>query len=165
MRWRVWSLFVFSYLASGGTGLATTSQRLSLAQLANEADLVIRGQVQEMKSQESSDRSAITTTVVISVEEQWKGPKRSTLSLKQPGGSVGGITQRVTGLPQFSLGEEVILFLEKQEDGHYVTAGSRQGKFIIKTDSRTGKRMVEDLTGKRQEEESFVRRVREIVGH
>lgn len=164
MRQRVWSLFILSYLVSGGTGLATTSQRLSLEQLAKEGDLVIRGHVQEMKGQEPSDRSAITTTVVISVEEQWKGPKVSTVTLKQPGGTAGEITQRVMGVPQFSVGEELILFVKKQKDGHYVTVGGQQGKFTIKTEPQTGKKVVEDLTGTRQEEESFVRRVREIVG-
>ena len=165
MVWRVWSLFILFYLACGGTGLATTSQRLSLEQLAKEADLVIRGHVQEMKSQESGDRSAITTTVVISVEEQWKGPKASTVTLKQPGGTAGEITQRVMGVPQFSISEELILFGKKQRDGHYVTVGGQQGKFTIKTEPQTGKKVVEDLTGTRQEEESFVRRVREIGGH
>lgn len=117
-----------------------------------------------MKSQESGDRSAIATTVVISVEEQWKGSKASTVTLKQPGGTAGEITQRVMGVPQFSVGEELILFVKKQKDGHYVTVGGQQGKFTIKTEPQTGKKVVEDLTGTRQEEESFVRRVGEIVG-
>jgi len=124
----------------------------------------IRGTVKEVSSQEAKGRFAILTTVVVTVEEQWKGPKASTVILRQPGGTAGKISQRVMGFPEFSVGEELILFLQKQKNGNYVTVGEKQGKFTIKTDSPTGRRMVEDLTGKRQEEESFVRRVREIVG-
>lgn len=157
--------FFVAYLAAEGSALATTAQKLSLEQLVREADLVLRGTVREVSSQEAKDRFTILTTVVVTMEEQWKGPKASTVILRQPGGTAGEISQRVMGLPEFSVGEELILFLKKQKDGHYVTVGEKQGKFRIRSNAQTGTRMVEDLTGKRQEEESFVRRVKEIVGH
>lgn len=158
-------LLFFNYcLISGASVQATTLQKFSLEQLAREADLIVRGHVQEIRSQEVPDRQSIATVVNLSVAEQWKGPRASTITVKEPGGSVGEITQRVMGAPQFSIGEEVILFLKKQADGHYATVAGKQGKFIIKIDSQTAKKTVEDLTGERQDESDFLRHLKEIVG-
>lgn len=162
---RVFLFLILFYLPSERIALATITQKLSLEQLAREADLIAMGRIQGVTSQESVDRSTMTTVVTLSVEEQWKGPKASTITVKQPGGSVGGLTQRVMGEPQFSVGEEVILFLKKGRNGSYVTVGGVQGKFLIKKDLQSGKRVIEDLTGKSDFEESFIHRLREILGH
>ena len=158
-------LVILSWSLLGKTTLATTFQRLTLEQFVREADLIVLGRVREITSQESPDRSAITTSVVFAVKEQWKGVKVSTVTLRQPGGSVGEITQRVMEVPQFSVGEELILFLKKQKSGHYITVGGKQGKFTIKTDPQSGSKTVEDLTGKSQDHESFLRRLKEVVGN
>jgi len=162
---KVFLLLTLFYLPVEGIAPATATQKLSLEQLAREADLIAMGRIQGVTSQESADRSTITTVVTFSVEEQWKGPKASTITVKQPGGSVGGLTQRVMGEPQFSVGEEVILFLKKGRDGPYVTVGGVRGKFLIKKDLQSSKRVIEDLTGKSDFEESFTGRLREILGH
>jgi hypothetical protein len=67
----------------------------------------------------------------------------------------------VVGLPEFSVGEEVILFLKRQPDGGYATVGGKQGKFTIKTDPRSGKVMVEDLAARKQELREFLIHLKE----
>lgn len=49
--------------------------------------------------------------------------------------------------------------------GRYATVGGKQGKFTVRIDSQGGKEMIDGLTGMMQEEEGFVRRVREIAAH
>jgi hypothetical protein len=135
---------------------STTLQTASLKQLAQGADLIVRGRIVEVKSEKSVDRASIVTRIKVSVDRQWKGPKLAAVTLRQPGGSVGEITQAVSGLPQFSLGEDVLVFLEKQEDGSLATVGGKQGKFAVKTDPQSGKEIIVDVTGKSQPASNFL---------
>jgi hypothetical protein len=134
----------------------TVVQTESLKQLAQEADLIVRGLVVEVKSDESVDRASIVTRIKVSVDRQWKGPKLAAVTLRQPGGTVGRITQAVSAVPQFSLGEEVLVFLEKQEDGSLATVGGKQGKFVLKTDPRSGDEIIVDVRGKSQPASDFL---------
>ncbi|TAJ91099.1 hypothetical protein EPO44_14740 [bacterium] len=106
-----------------------------------------------------------TTFQKSSIEEQWKGPRTSTITIEQPGGSVGAITQHVTGLAHFTVGEEIIIFLSKQEDSSLATVGGKQGKFLLKTDPQNKKEVIEDVTGKSQDLSDFVRRVRTTLAN
>lgn len=162
MIWRVSLFFFLLSLATESTGFATSVQRLSLEQLARQADLVVKGRIQDVQTQTSQDRSTITTLVVVSVEQQWKGPHLSTVVVRQPGGSTGEITQRVVGEPEFSPGEHVILFL-KRADGHYAIVGAKQGKFAVKIDPLGRRETVKDLTGKEQEIAEFLSRLKETL--
>lgn len=128
------------------TVLGATLQPKTLEQLIRGADLILRGQVQAVTPGPQKE-GAPRTTVVISVQEQWKGTRLSTLRLVLPRGTEGGITQDVPGLPTFRVGEEVILFLVREARGQYHVLGGKQGKFAIKPDPRSGKPVVEDLTG------------------
>jgi len=148
------------YLLLSDAVLAEMLQKLSLEQLTHEADVIVKGRIQKVNSQETPDRSAINTLVEVAVEEQWKGPKTSTLVVSQPGGSARGITQAVPGLPHFFPGEEVILFLKQAGGGRFVTVGGRQGKYVIKTDPRTKQQSIEDLTGKSQSLNDFLIQLR-----
>jgi hypothetical protein len=89
-----------------------------------------------------------------------EGPKASSLFLNQPGGSAGGITQTVPGLPQFFVGEDVILFLTEIDGGYFSTVGGKQGKFVIKTDPQNKKEVIEDLTGRSNSLSDFVIRLK-----
>ena len=138
----VLSIFFFAAsTVSGGTWPPT-----SLAELVRGADLIVRGQVQAVTSGPRQE-GAPGTTVVVSVLEQWKGTRISTLRLVQPRGTEGGIAQEVPGLPTFRAGEEVILFLVREPRTGYSVLGGKQGKFSVRTDPGSGKRVVEDVTG------------------
>lgn len=165
MIWRV-SLFLFLFgLATEGTAFALSERKLSLEELTRQADLIVEGRVQDIQTQASQNRSSIITLVVLPLKKQWKGSNVPTVTVKLSGGSAGEITQRVVGQPEFSLGEEVILFLKRQADGRYATVGGKQGKFTVKVDPLGGKEMVEDLTGKKQELEGFLGNLKEILRH
>jgi len=144
------------YLFFSDAALAETLQKLSLEELTREADVIIRGRIQKVGSQPTADRSNITTVVEVAVVDQWKGQKASSLFLNQPGGSAGGITQAVPGLPRFFPSEEVILFLKRIESDRFATVGGKQGKFVVKTDPQSKKEFVADLTGKSQAASDFL---------
>ena len=156
----VFSVFL---LVAESVAVASSARKLSLDELARQADVIVKGRVQKLQTKTSSDRSTITTAVTLAVDEQWKGAPASSLSIEQPGGSSGGITQRVAGAAEFALDEKVIVFLKREGRGHYVTVGGRQGKFTVKTDAQTGSDFVEDLSAKRWQPDEFLARLQEAL--
>ncbi len=146
------SVLLATILAISTALLGTTLQPKSLEQLVREADLIIQGRVQAVTP---GPKGTLTTSVVVSVEDQWKGTRRKTVRLILPRGSEGGITQEVPGIPTFRVGEEVILFLVRDLRRGYEILRGKQGKFSIKTDPQTGMPVVEDLAGSRSDLAQF----------
>jgi hypothetical protein len=152
---------VFTCLGALGFVQATTLQKLSFDRLIEEADLIIKGRVEELKTRQVSDRRSMTTIVTVSIERQFKGPKMSLVSIEQPGGSAGDIVQSVSGLPEFSSGEDVILFLKRQRGGAFNIVGGKQGKFTAKT--QPGSKHVEDFAHRTEPLESFLDRLTTMI--
>ena len=155
-RWRP-GLLVLSLLFSSVL-LGTSRPPTSLDQLLHDAELIVRGTVEAVTPGPSRE-GVRSTAVRVSVQEQWKGRRRSRLRLLLPRGTEGGIAQEVPGAPTFQIGEEVILFVVREAPGQYRVVGGKQGKFSIKTDPRSGQRVVEDLTGTRFDLTPFLRRL------
>jgi hypothetical protein len=135
-------------------------QRLSVEELAKESDVIVRAQVQNVNSQQTKNGSGIVTRIEISILEQWKGATTSSVVVSQPGGTAGAITQAVPGLPQFSIGEEIIIFLRQIKNDGFETVGGRQGKFLVKTDPDTRNASIQDVAGNKESLASFVDRLR-----
>ena len=155
-------LIAFLAAIAASNAEAGTSQKLSFERLIAEADVIARGRVDELKSRQDSDRRSFTTVVTVSVERQFKGPKISSLAIEQPGGSIGDLAQGVPGLPEFSSGESVIIFLKRQRRDVYRVVGGKQGKFIVKT--LPGKNeVVEDLAHRTEALDTFVDRLTNMI--
>jgi hypothetical protein len=135
--------------------LAATLEPKVLGQLINSAEFIVRGHVKAVRPRPSGEGGP-RTLVVVAVEEQWKGAKLSAIRMIQPRGTEGGITQDVPGLPIFRVGEEVILFVVREGPRYYQVVGGRQGKYSVRKDPQTGRRVVEDLTGARLDLPQFI---------
>lgn len=138
---------------------AGTVQKLSLDQLSSEADLIVRGRVETLKSRQASDRRPMSTVVTLAVERQFKGPKVSSVTIEQAGGSQGDVTLGVPGSPEFTHGEDVILFLKRNRDGASKIVGGRQGKFTVKTPLGVDKEVVEDFAHRAESLDIFLGRL------
>jgi hypothetical protein len=156
-------LLSFICLEGASSVEATTLQKLSFDRLIAEADLIVRGRVEEPKIQPAADRRPISTVVTVSVERQFKGPKLSSVTIEQPGGSMGDIAQGVPGLPKFSSGEDVVLFLKRQRGGTFKIVGGKQGKFIAKIQPESDNWIVEDFAGRTEGLDSFLDRLTSMV--
>ncbi|MBI5594350.1 MAG: matrixin family metalloprotease [Deltaproteobacteria bacterium] len=124
--------------------------KMSLEELASGADFIIVGKVLHQESHWNRDKTAIYTKVVISTEEHLKGRAKSDdITIAVPGGKIGDTTVEVTDVPDFSVGEKVVIFVrpltDKQvADDGLVTAGDDapwfrihggfQGKFSVLED-------------------------------
>jgi hypothetical protein len=111
---------------------ATTMLRAELPELALSADAIVHGTVRRMESRWSGDGRKIVTDVEIQVTETLKGQAGGTVLVTQPGGRVGDIGQKVSGLASFASGEEVVLFLERRGPKAFRVAGMAQGKYQVR---------------------------------
>jgi hypothetical protein len=118
--------------------LATTVLHQDLPQLTVAADAVVVGRVIGAQSRWTEDRRRIVTDVTVEVDEALKGAPGKTVIIRQPGGRVGDVGQRVDGIASFAPGEQVLVFLEARPDGAYLVQGMSQGKFRIER-SKKGK--------------------------
>jgi hypothetical protein len=155
-------IFFVACLAAASVIEAGTVQKLSFERLIGEADVIVRGRVDELKTRQASDRRSIMTIVTVSVERQFKGPRISSLTIEQPGGSIGDIAQGVPGLPEFSSGEDVILFLKRHRRDVFRIVGGKQGKFSVKTLPGNNE-VVEDLAHRTEALDIFVDRLTKTI--
>jgi hypothetical protein len=111
---------------------------LSIEELAGQAELVVRGVVLR-RSCQTDEAGRIFTRVELQVHEVWKGRfDRDRLTLVHGGGVLGDRRAVVTGQAEYTVGEEVVVFLVFNQRGEAVTLGLRQGKFHVETPAAGG---------------------------
>jgi len=115
---------------------ATVVMKVDPEALTANADVVFIGKVLEIKTfSDKNDEKKISTSVIFDVKEVYKGSlKKGLFRLTFLGGKKGEWELKVIGMPVFQVGEEVLLFLEKNSDG-YIPSALSLGKFrIVKDD-------------------------------
>jgi hypothetical protein len=135
------------FVAPGGA-MATSLLYQDLSALTQSSDAVVHGTVKKTESRWSGDHQRIVTEVSIDVSEFLKGKGARTVVVLQPGGEVGGIGQKISGLASFAEGEEVVLFLEHKGAEKYRVAGMALGKYRVERSSdKTAAFAVPESTG------------------
>jgi hypothetical protein len=140
---------IFSILLAIGTLLfsatanSTTLARMSIAQMSQAAQLVVR--VRCVANSVAWDGGEIWTFTSFAVEETWKGARTANsneyLTVRLLGGSVGNLTSIVSGVPRFAPGEDIVLFLEPTSRGDFSVVSWVQGTFRVRRDIRTGQQI------------------------
>ena len=114
---------------------ATSVLPVSLQRMATKAEIIFHGTAieNEVKLDQASARVATFTT--FNVSEVIKGDPGATHTIKQIGGQLPGsqVRQIIHGVPQFSVGQEYVIFLPKASSlGFASPIGLWQGKFDIR---------------------------------
>ena len=117
---------------------ATQARYLSPESLGETAERVVRGTVIEVRPHWNPPRTRILTETVIDIAEDYKGAGPSVVRLLQFGGVVDGVRMSVAGALDWTVGEDVVLFLEESLPGRHRVSGFSQGKFSIGRDTITG---------------------------
>ncbi|MBT3604334.1 MAG: hypothetical protein HOE48_14655 [Candidatus Latescibacteria bacterium] len=121
---------------------ATTVKAFVFDNLCETAKTIVHVRCLTKESLILSDRDGIFTTYRFAVVEVVKGQVEDELVLVLPGGKVDGRHMEIAGMPQFTLGEETVLFLsEKDAYGSPWPVGLGQGCYGIQVSDK-GERQV-----------------------
>ena len=123
-------------LSTSQPASGTTLMRMSLAQISQTAQVIVRARC--IGNSTRWDAGEIWTFTSFDIEETWSGSAPAQISVRLLGGRVGNLTSTVSGVPRFSPGEEVVLFLETTARGDFSIVSWEQGTFRIRRDVRTG---------------------------
>jgi hypothetical protein len=124
----------------------TTLMRMSVAQMSRTAQVIIRGRC--VANETTWEAGEIWTSTTFQVEEVWGGVSVRAVGASQSirvrllGGTLGDVTSRVSGIPRFQQGEEVVLFLERTRRGDFSVVSWQQGTFRVRRDRQTGEEVV-----------------------
>ncbi|MFY9731704.1 MAG: hypothetical protein WB723_19460 [Candidatus Acidiferrales bacterium] len=119
---------------------ATTLKRMSVADLSRAAYTVVRAHC--ITNSTRWDAGEIWTFTTFDVEEIWKGSAPAQITVRLLGGNAGNFTSTVSGVPRFSQGEELILFLERTPAQDFSIVSWMQGTFRIGRSHTTGEEIV-----------------------
>ncbi len=134
-------IFIFENLLWGSTLVY-----MDLPDITRRSEAIIRGTVRESESAYNEERTKIFTFTIIEVNKSIKGKVPPVIKVRTYGGRVGDISMKVPGMPEFKKGEEVFLFLKKNEDFWHIS-GMIQGKYTIIKDEDGKEFLKNDFTG------------------
>jgi hypothetical protein len=138
---------LIALLATCTAATGTTFARMSVARMTQAAKKIVRARC--LANSTAWDAGEIWTFTTFEVEETWKGALHDKqIAVRLLGGTVGGLTSSVSGVPRFVEGEEVILFLEPIARGDFSIVSWMQGTFRVRRDGASGHESVtQDTAG------------------
>jgi hypothetical protein len=123
---------------SGTTSVNTTVTpgKISLESLVEIAGCVLVGQVTNITTSQQID-GRVYSLVVFSVSQTVKGQAGAEVTIKVPGGEIGGIGSISTDTPAFHQGEKAVVFLVADGD-YYTVTGGFYGKVTVDANNMAG---------------------------
>jgi hypothetical protein len=130
-RKKLLACVIVACIAAGGSLSATTLVPADFAQMARESELIVRGTVVRVDSQRTGARQTIESLITLRVSDTIKGSAAEETVFRVPGGKVGPNRRVMVGAPQFSQGDEVILFLKGRAPAIAMPYGLSQGVYRV----------------------------------
>lgn len=138
---RLFHAFLILALASLCTPvLATVAKPLSFDELVKSADIVAHGFVTEQWSEAPDGLPGmIYTYTMVELAQVLKGEPTKRMTLRQIGGTLGEHTVKLSGVPTYKLGAEIVVFAGRDNPASpYVSVGLAQGVFyVVRKDAET----------------------------
>lgn len=111
---------------------ATTLVRMSLSQLAQASSAIVQGRVVAQTTRTDAGGTRVYTYTTVQTEKALKGQPPATITIQQPGGTVGNFHVRVPGTALLRPETQYVLFLEQATGaGAYHLVGMMQGAFRV----------------------------------
>src|SRR5688500_9815309 len=116
---------------------STTIVPAQFAEMVSGSRLIVHGTVTDVRSQAIAGRGSIESIVTVAVITQLKGPAATRIAFRVPNGQIGRYRRVTVGAPEFTSGDEVVLFLSGQPPAVPMPFGLSQGVYRV---SRSGAR-------------------------
>jgi hypothetical protein len=147
---RVAALLIATLMSGAAPAAATTVARIETTAQAVTADRIFVGTVTSVTSRPKAAKPKYFETVVrFDVEDTVAGSVPSTIELTFSGGDVGGIRQKIGGMPEFVVGERYVVLVEPDRQPALASpvVGFNQGLYRVIGTSRASA-VVRDRVGK-----------------
>ena len=130
----------------GGEARADSLTELTVEQMTDASDLVVRGTVTQVFT-ELDERGNVWTRAQVEIQDTLKGDSATRAVMVDQIGGVHGNQYSVIALaPRFSVGEEAYFFLEHLRSGRTTLVGWYQGKFTVRMDPQAAEEMLVRFT-------------------
>jgi hypothetical protein len=142
MKARILSI-IFAVTWAAMPAGATTLVRMSLSQLSQASSTIVQGHVVTQETRWNRSHTRIMTITTIQLDKTLKGQPPSTLTIEQPGGTIGNFHVRVPGTAFLRSQKEYVLFLEPAATPQtFHMVGMMQGAFRISQNGNDSERRV-----------------------
>jgi hypothetical protein len=119
-------------LALGASGVqALTLLPADVADMVGGSQLIVHGQVVDVRSATTASRRTIETVITLAVADVLKGSANREVVFRVPGGQVGRYRRILVGAPQFATGQEVVVFLSGRAPAIPMPFGLSQGVYRV----------------------------------
>ena len=144
MKGLVYWTFLLGTILQGSAGFApaATIPVLTLDALIQKSEYVVYGRTVGTRSFWDPTTNTIWTETELLVLDGAKGRAGKTLVITEPGGVLGDIAHLFPGLPRFTDGEEVVLFLYGAPGNRIRVLGLRQGVYDVVREPSSDERIV-----------------------
>lgn len=123
-------------LLLAGTIAGAVMVKVETPELVAISTNIVTGKVLAVTSHYTQNHKSVYTTIDIAVGSEMAGSTNSSeIVIKQNGGVMPDLGLAIEDMPVFHQGEDVILFLAKNDDGNYGVADMHQGKYTIANDT------------------------------
>ncbi len=121
---------------------ATVILPADFREVVTGSQIIVYGRVEDVRPEWSGDRTRIDTIVTVEAGSYLKGGPGDSVTFRVPGGQIGRYKNVMVGAPEFSPGEEVVLFLSAAGPSIAHVFGLNQGVYRVRVDARSGRRVV-----------------------
>jgi len=116
-----------------GLALAASVLPLDLDGIIDRSGVAFEGRCIDTHSEIDPSSNQIVTLTTFEVKDALKGAPSNPYTIKQLGGEVGGVVNRIDGVPSFTVGEDYVVFLPGVSQlGFSSPVGLAQGSFSVK---------------------------------
>lgn len=110
---------------------ATLVPALSLVALIDQSEIIAHGRVASSWPAWDRGHKYIWTHYRIDVLDPIRGNPGASIVVSEPGGSLDGVAMSISGVPDYAVGEEAIVFLYRTPIGYLRSTGYGQGKYTV----------------------------------
>lgn len=135
-RLRVLPLSLTCTLLMAGVARSTTVIPPTFESLVSSASTIFVGEVMDVRAEwvSTAQGRAIKTNVTFRVEDVWKGRVGTVTQLEFLGGTIGGTTMEVVGMPTFRDGQRSVLFVHGEVQMASPLVGFWHGRMRVEKD-------------------------------
>jgi len=133
-NWRWRSVFALIAMLCSASLDAMVVVPAEFNEMVSASQTIVQGRIVDVRSYETAGRRTIESLVTVQVVSALKGQPGTTAFFKLPGGQVGRYRRVMVGVPQFTPGDEVVLFLKGSAPAVPMPFGLTQGVYRVSRD-------------------------------